>query len=90
MSKNDIHEKQNREFLHDIATPMTIMRLSLKRLEIILEAATTPEDIQKKQEIFKRFSGALEKLEELHANFKVVLHNRTEDDSSDNGNTKVS
>ncbi len=76
------HNKQNREFLHDIATPMTILRLSLKRLSAIQDGTAPAEDIAKQPEIFKRAMTAMQKLEDLHANFKLVLHAReTEEDS---------
>lgn len=82
----DIKRRRNLEdriFLHDIATPLTIVRLTTKRIHAILDGTAAERDKPRGLELLKRLEDALEKMENIHADFKSAVHQRESDDERD-------
>jgi len=71
---------ENRSFLHDLATPLTVMRILTKRLRALKQesakATDSGTDPAHEAELLRRLEESLEKVEALHAQFKAVLHER--------------
>lgn len=65
--------KKDRKFLHDLATPMTIVRTILKKTLSEIEGRS--ENISKEVQIarLQKAISALEKMEELHADQKAEI-----------------
>lgn len=64
--------KQGRQFLHDLANPLTVALLLSKKLDQLNEQGILQlgkDDIKK----LKRILTSLEKMELIHADFKFVL-----------------
>ena len=68
---------EDRKFLHDLATPLTILKLRLKKLQ----STFTSDDASKSmvEDMFKQMYGAIEKIERLHAEQKEKIHKRQDD-----------
>jgi len=72
--------QQNKTFLHDIATPMSILGLVIKRMINSYPENATEDEKATFAEIAKKAQAALLKMQEIHAEFKVVLSKRESDD----------
>lgn len=70
---NDPFESENRKFLHDIATPISILKLLLKKMAAIADGTCSDEDKGRLPELTERAKKNLETLENIHADFKSQL-----------------
>lgn len=62
---------KERKFLHDIATPISIVKLTVKKVINNLEAGAI--DPQKDMERLQKISAAIQTLEEMHAAHKIEI-----------------
>jgi aryl carrier-like protein len=88
-AKDIARNKENRGFLHDIASPMTILGLVLKKLAAPLAAEAKPEDLEHQEQLRARALASVKKMEELHANFKQVLAAREHEDAAEDKKNQV-
>ena len=66
----------DKKFLHELATPISVTSTALKMLVKDLDTILEPE---RKTKIFERLDRALrsvEKMEQLHADFKIAVEAR--------------
>lgn len=75
----DPFEKENRKFLHDIATPISILKLVVKRLAEIQDGTATEKVKGMGPEYVLKALKAVASLEGLHAEYKIELTNRSEE-----------
>ena len=70
-------QDDQRKFLHDFATPLSILKLHTRRL--IKMATLTPDDPNSKMQmkLLTQMTKALESMEELHAEFKSKIHEKS-------------
>lgn len=68
--ENKSDPADEKKFLHDLATPMTIIRLQTKRL-LKMNSEKPHQEVETK--LLEKILEALEKMEELHANHKSAL-----------------
>jgi hypothetical protein len=59
-----------RKFLHDIATPISIVRLLAKRL---LKLCVDRQGTETETKLIEQILGAVDAMEKLHANHKLKL-----------------
>lgn len=64
---------RERSFLHDIATPMAVIRIVMNRVRSHVETPTEEWDKAKLQEMITKAHEALVKLERIHADHKAVV-----------------
>jgi hypothetical protein len=67
-------EASMRKFLHDIATPMSLIRLYARKVEKTIDAAPTAPDPVVIKKVMEQMIGAIEKLELLHAEQKSKIY----------------
>lgn len=67
-----------RSFLHEIATPMTILRLILKRINDANNGKIPPLDKEKLSEMLKEAMDQIGEMEKFHANHKVAVFTQEE------------
>lgn len=68
--------EEDRKFLHDMASPITIMRLSLTRLQGLIKDNPAISTSSKELEYIQRTLSALQGIEDLHADFKSKISER--------------
>ncbi len=76
--------KQDRAFLHDLATPMTIFKLTVTKIAQKLtgpESKLSDEDKAFYDKLLQRALNSAKKLEEFHANHRAVLAAREVEDA---------
>ncbi len=62
---------QERKFLHDIATPITIIKLTLRK--VIDEMGKGNADLAQHMDRLAKVEKAVDRLEELHASHKLEI-----------------
>lgn len=72
---NNEFELEDRKFLHDLATPLTILKLCIKRFVSTLDS----EKIEPKTQriLLEQIHAAIEKMEQLHAAQRSRIHDRS-------------
>ena len=65
---------ENRKFLHDLATPLTVAKQSIKRTLAELRELQ-PEGSKQIERLQKTFE-AIEQMEKLHSDFKMIIEAR--------------
>ncbi len=73
---SDKYQMENRKFLHDMATPVSILRLLIKRLTAAQEGTGPEADKERIKEFLQRAAAAIDSIETLHADFKSALAER--------------
>ncbi len=68
MSERQDELSEDRKFLHDLATPLSVIRLTMRRL--------LKSDDSQREALFAKILESLEKVEKLHAEQKERLHKR--------------
>lgn len=63
-------------FLHDFATPLSILKLHLRRLNKTLHLKDGNSDSEIQKKILNEMSNSLSVMEEIHANFKEYIHKK--------------
>jgi mannitol/fructose-specific phosphotransferase system IIA component (Ntr-type) len=69
-------EKQDREFLHNLATPITVAKTMIKNVHSKLAEKVEDPDIADQLKRMEKALSALTKIEELHADQKARIHSR--------------
>ncbi len=69
-------EKEDREFLHNLATPITVAKGMLKNAHSKLATKATDPEIAEQLKRMEKALQALAKIEELHADQKARIHAR--------------
>jgi hypothetical protein len=69
-------EKQDREFLHILATPITVAKTMIKNVHSNLAARVEDPEIADHLKRIEIALNALSKIEELHADQKARIHSR--------------
>ncbi|MEN9722963.1 MAG: hypothetical protein RJB38_949 [Pseudomonadota bacterium] len=67
------HKNPHRRFLHDLATPMAVMKILSKKLLSELEASGSGADFSKQIERARKICEQVDKMEALHADQKAFL-----------------
>lgn len=75
MSLDESKYKLERKFLHDLATPMTVMRSMIKKSIADLSAEGAPADVSKLAARLAQALKSLEDVERLHADRKAEIFN---------------
>ncbi len=76
--------KQDRRFLHDFATPMSVLRLVLLKIGSGIESdGSDPKQVEANLALLDRAQRALETMEKIHADFKVSVYDREIADGHD-------
>ncbi len=75
MTFEDI-EKEDREFLHSLATPITVAKTMIKNVHSKLVTRSDDPDINEQLKRMEKALSALEKIEDLHADQKARIHAR--------------
>jgi hypothetical protein len=79
--KRNAHD---RTVLHDLATPIAILKYSISKLEAeIAQLRAEGKDHLKVDLVFSRAKDALAKLELIHGNQKLVVYDRELEDGGD-------
>lgn len=73
---HDPFEKENRAFLHDLATPITFLRLQIKRLIKTADGKAPALSHEDYEMHLKKMLNSIEKMENLHADQKAKIHKR--------------
>lgn len=71
---------EDRNFLHELATPMTKLRIVLKRFE---KLEIKPENLEPAGDVktlVNHMLGYLQQIEDTHAHFKSTIFQRESDD----------
>lgn len=75
---------QDRAFLHDLATPIALMKYSISKLEAELAMLRAEgKDHVKVDLAFSRAKDALAKMEIIHGSQKLVVYDRELEDGGD-------
>lgn len=69
-------EKEDREFLHSLATPITVAKTMIKNVHTNLATRTGDPDLVEQLKRMEKALNALQKIEELHADQKARIHAR--------------
>jgi hypothetical protein len=64
-----------RKFLHDIATPMSVLKLLLIRIKTMTQEELNEKNVQKLTELTQKCINSVEKMEAFHADAKLRLAN---------------
>lgn len=72
----------DRKFLHEFANPMAVLKYSLKKMKSTLGEIDENRQLEVEM-LFARAADAIQKLENLHADFKVVVYEREIDDGQE-------
>jgi hypothetical protein len=79
--KRNAHD---RTFLHDLATPIALLKYSISKLEAeIALIHTDGKDHLRVDLAFSRAKDALAKMENIHGNQKLVVYDREFEDGGD-------
>jgi hypothetical protein len=78
---SDKFNNENRKFLHDIATPITVLKLMIKSISNSLSQDQLEKNDKLKNAI-QRAQSAIAKIEELHANYKAEISARPKTDKA--------
>lgn len=70
------YNQEDRKFLHDLATPLTVLRMVVTTLTKELSGEKPSRGTAGHVELLKKAIGALEKAEALHADQKSKIHER--------------
>lgn len=84
MAEKLSRNKQDRVFLHDIATPLTILKLSISKLSQTLaspDCKLTAEERANTDKLIQRALNSVKKIEELHANHRALISVRESEDA---------
>lgn len=76
MSRN----KEDRNFLHEIAGPMTIIRYTLRKLHANFQDENGGHSSEECKRLLAKALEALRKIEDLHANKKMQVSERELED----------
>ncbi len=63
-------QEEDRKFLHDLATPLTVVKTLVKRQVTELEGPASGVDPAKQLDRLKKVLEAIKQMEELHASHK--------------------
>ena len=78
----DKHEFENRRFLHDMATPISVLALLVKRISAIVEGKVPEEEQKRLPEFLAKAKQTLESLQHVHAEFKLAIYTRNSENSA--------
>ena len=69
---------EDRTFLHDLASPLSILRLNLRRVIAVAENKSEPLPPEKQARLLQQMMEAIKKMEALHADHKERVEKRNE------------
>ncbi len=69
-------EKEDREFLHSLATPITVAKTMIKNVHSNLAGRSDDPDLSEQVKRMEKALSALQKIEDLHADQKARIHAR--------------
>lgn len=74
--------KRNRKFLHDLATPIAILELVVKRMYKIKTGSDKGEGeaLESEEKLLLQAQRSLDKIKDLHADFKEIQTQRELED----------
>lgn len=76
MNKKEIQNQEDRTFLHEIATPLTVIKLHSKRMLQYWESKKDHPDSGSQIKALGQMISAIQKIEDLHADQKSKIHLR--------------
>lgn len=76
MESDKTQEQEDRKFLHDLATPLTILKFRLKKLLMIVDSKDEAVNLEAQKESLNQMLRAVDTIEALHAEHKIRIHNR--------------
>ena len=76
MPSNDPRNAEDRKFLHDLATPLTVVKQLVKRTLAELLEPSAAGTLEKQIDRMQRTMKAIEQMETLHADQKAKISTR--------------
>lgn len=73
---------EDRKFLHEFASPLAVLKYSLRKIQSGVSDLEGDEKLQAEL-VFARAADAIQKLERLHADFKVTVYEREIEDGQE-------
>lgn len=74
---------EDRAFLHDLSTPLAILKHSVAKFEAESRASGDADSDLKRELILSRMKDAVAKMERIHGDFKMVVYDREMNDGGD-------
>lgn len=72
--------KQNRIFLHDLATPLSVLDIVMNQLVTLRSKPSTPESLAKHDKLLEQAKNSLAKMKKIHADFRELQSARDHED----------